>query len=102
MIEKKSERVIRRLLIIWLLLLGGVLLTQVHPFPGSTRLGYWLLVAVALGSPAVALLLLWLMGLRLREVLHRLRALRRAARWKREKPAASWPLKKSGWGDPLG
>ena len=30
------------------------------------------------------------------------RVLRRVARWKREKPAASWPLKKSGLGDPLG
>ncbi len=88
----KSERIIRRLLLAWLLLLAGVLLTQVRPFLGGARLGYWLLVVVALGSPVVALLLLWLMGLRLREAFYRLRVLRRAAKWKRKLPLGSWPL----------
>ena len=88
----KSERIIRRLLLAWLLLLGGVLLTQAFPFPGSTRLGYWLLVAVALGSPVVAGLILWLMGLRLREAFHRLRVLRRAAKWKRKERSDAWAL----------
>ncbi len=89
----KSERVIRRLLLAWLLPLAGVLLMQVRPFSGSARLGYWLLVVVALGSPVVALLLLWLMGLRLREAFYRLRVLRRAAKWKRKVPRSSWLLK---------
>jgi len=83
----------RRLLLAWLLLLAGVLLTQVRPFSGSVRLGYWLLVVVALGSPVVALLLLWLTGLRLREAFYRLRVLRRAAKWKRKLPLGSWPLR---------
>ena len=96
----KSERVIRRLLSTWLLLLAGVLLTQVRSFSGSPRLGYWLLVVVALGSPIVALLLLWLMGLRLRETFYRLRVLRRAAKWKRKAPASSGPLKQPDWDDP--
>jgi hypothetical protein len=87
---KKSERIVRRLLAAWLLLLGGVLLTQWRPFPGSTRLGYWLLVAVSLGSPMVALLLLWLLGARLRELCYRVRVLRRAAKWKRKEPPATW------------
>jgi hypothetical protein len=87
----KSEPIIRRLLIAWLLLLGGALLTQAFPFPGSTRLGYWLVVAVALGSPVVALLLFWLMGQDLRRFFYRLRVLRRAAKWKRtEPPTSSW------------
>ncbi len=89
----KSERVIRRILLVWLLLLAGVLLTQVRPFLGSAWLGYWLLVVVALGSPVVALLLLLLMGLRLREAFYRLRVLRRAAKWKRKVPCGSWPLR---------
>jgi hypothetical protein len=89
----KSERIIRRLLLVWLLLLAGVLLTQVYPFSGSARLGYWLLVVVALGSPVVALLLLWLIGLRLREAFYRVRVLRRAARWKRKAPLGFWPLR---------
>jgi hypothetical protein len=87
---KKSERIIRRLLVAWLLLFGGVLLTQWHPFPGSMRLGYWLLVAVALGSPVVALLMLWLLGARLRELGYRVRVLRRAAKWKRKEPPTTW------------
>lgn len=86
----KSERISRRLLLAWLLLLGGVLLTQAFPFPGSTRLSYWLIVPVGLGSPVVAGLILWLMGLRLREAFHRLRVLRRAAKWKRKEPANAW------------
>ncbi len=100
--KTKSERIIRRLLVTWLLLLGGVLLIQAYPFAGSTRLGYGLLVVVALGSPAVALLLLWLMGLRLREALYRWRVLRRAAKWKRKVPAGSGPLRPPGWDDPFG
>ncbi len=99
--KTRSERVIYSLLIAWLLLLGGVLLTQVHPFSGSARLGYWLLVVVALGSPVVALLLLWLMGLRLWEAFSRLRVLRRAAKWKRKVLVGSGPLEQPGWGDTL-
>lgn len=86
----KSERLIRRLLLAWLLLLGSIWLTQVVPFPGSTRLSYWLVLAVAVSCPLVAGLLLWLMGLHLREVLHRVRVLRRAAKWKRKPPCDAW------------
>lgn len=86
----KSERLIYRLLLSWLLLLGALLLTQVFPFPGSARLGYGLLVAVALGSPVVALLLLWWVGLGLRDAYHRLRVLRRAAKWRRQSPSDDW------------
>jgi len=86
----KSEQLIHRLLLAWLLLLGALLLTQVLPFPGSARLGYWLIVAVALGSPVVALLLLWWVGLGLRDAYHRLRVLRRAAKWSRPAPSDAW------------
>ncbi len=94
----KSEPIIRRLLLAWLLPLGGVLLTQALPFPGSTRLGYWLMVVVALGSPVVILLLLWVVGLGLRNAFYRLRVLRRAARWKRKVPPADWF--EEGWTGP--
>lgn len=85
----KSEQLIHRLLLAWLLL-GALLLTQVLPFPGSARLGYWLIVAVALGSPVVALLLLWWVGLGLRDAYHRLRVMRRAAKWSRPAPSDAW------------
>lgn len=88
--DPKSERLIRRLLLAWLLLLGGTLLTQVFPFPGSARLGYGLVVAVALGSPVVGLLLLWWVGLGLRDAYYRLRMLRRAAKWRRQAPSDAW------------
>lgn len=100
--KTKSEWVIRRLLSSWLLLLGGVLLTQAYPFAGSARLGYWLVVVVALGSPIVALLLLWLMGLRLREARYRVRVLRRAAKWKRKVPGGAGLPEPPGWDDPFG
>ena len=66
------------------------MLTQAFPFPGSARLGYWLLVAVALGIPVVGLLLLWWVGLGLRDAYYRLRVLRRAAKWKRKEPSDDW------------
>lgn len=77
------ERTIRRRLLIWLALLGGALLSQRF----APQLSYGLLVAVAMGCPVVAVLLLWLVALRLREAWHRLRVLQRAAKWRRERPA---------------
>lgn len=94
----KSEPLIRRLLLAWLLPLGGVLLTQALPFPGSARLGYWLMVVVALGSPVVILLLLWVVALGLLNAFYRLRVLRRAARWKRPAPPTAWF--EEGWTGP--
>ncbi|NML67132.1 hypothetical protein HHL22_18155 [Hymenobacter sp. RP-2-7] len=88
--QSKSERVIHRLLLAWVLLLGGLLLLQAYPFPGSAQLSYWLVVAVALGSPVVAGLLLWLAGLGLRSAYHQLRVLRRAAQWTRQEPSDEW------------
>ena len=76
------ERLIRRFLIVWLSLLGGVLLVQQIPFSASPRLGYWLLLAVAGGSPVVVVLLLWQSLLRLRDAARRLRMVRRARQWK--------------------
>ncbi|MGI4871835.1 MAG: hypothetical protein ACRYFX_11740 [Janthinobacterium lividum] len=76
-----SEHTTRRLLAAWLLVLGGVLLVQ---HLGWTQLAYWLLWAVALGCPVVAVLLLWLIWLRLREVWRRARVLWRAWRWRRK------------------
>ena len=80
------EQTIRRLLLVWLLLLGGVLLAQ---YLGWPRLAYWLLWPVALACPVVAGLLLWLAGLRLRRAWRRLQLVRRATRWRR-KPAKPW------------
>ncbi len=97
MSKRQGEQLPCRLLAAWLLLVGGVLLAQVCL---ATRLSYWLLVAVALGSPAVVLLLLWLMGWRLRAGLHRLRAWRRASSRRRQRPADAWPPPGAGWGDP--
>gem|GEM_PF-5181613 len=81
------ERIIRKLLLAWLLLLGALLLTQVLPLPAGARLGYGLVWVVALTSPVVALLILWLLGLRMREILHRLRVLWRARYWRRRRAA---------------
>jgi hypothetical protein len=78
------ERIIRRLLIGWLLLLGGVLLAY---HSGYSTLAYRLFWAVAIGSPIVALLLLTHVGLGLREVWHRARVLRRARHWRRQQAA---------------
>jgi hypothetical protein len=88
--EATSKRLINRLLSAWLLLIGAVLLTQAFPFPGSTHIGYWLMVGIVLGIPLLALLTLWLMSIELREAFHRLRVLRRAAKWKRKEPSTSW------------
>jgi hypothetical protein len=83
------ERIIRKLLLTWLLLLGALLLTQV--LPGGAQLGLGLVWVVALTSPVVALLILWLLGIRLRETLHRVRVLWRARHWRRKRPADdSW------------
>ena len=77
------ERLIRRLLLAWLILLGALLLSQrVAP-----QLSYGLLVAVAWGCPVVVVLLFWRVVLGLRESWHRFKVLRRAAKWRREKPA---------------
>ena len=85
------ERIIRKLLLTWVLLLGTCLLTQVLPFPGSTRLGYWLLLVITLTSPVVVWLLFLHVGLGLRAALYRLRVLRRAAKWKHKEPRTRWP-----------
>lgn len=75
------QRTIRRLLLIWLVLLGCLLLSQ-RIAPG---LSYGLLVAVTCGSPVVAGLLLWLVVLRLRDAVRRIRVLSRAAKWHKHK-----------------
>jgi fatty acid desaturase len=72
------ERTIRYLLLAWLLLVGGVLLSQSL---GHSRLAYGLLVTVAWGSPAVVALL-WVVWQGLRGSFRRLQVLRRAAKWK--------------------
>jgi hypothetical protein len=79
------ERIIRKLLLAWLLLLGALLLTQ--ELPGGARLGYGLAWVVMLTSPVVALLILWLLGLMMRETLHRMRVLWRARHWRRKREA---------------
>ena len=88
--DAKSKRLVNRLFLGWLALLGGVLLTQACPFPGSTQIGCWLLAALALGIPLVALLMLWLMSLELREAFQRIRVLRRAAKWKPKELSTAW------------
>ncbi|MBO2010871.1 hypothetical protein [Hymenobacter negativus] len=69
----------RRFLVLWLALLAALLLSQ-YAVP---NLSYGLLLAMAVGCPVVAGLLLWWVGLGLRQAWHRARALRQAARWKR-------------------
>ena len=81
------ERIIRKSLLAWVLLLGAQLLTQVLPLPGAARLGYGLVWVLMLTSPVVALLILWLLGMRMRETLHRVRVLRRARYWRRKRAA---------------
>jgi hypothetical protein len=76
------ERLIHRLLLVWLALLAGLLLSQQF----APRLSYGLLVAVAFGSPVVVVLLLGRVVLGLRQAWHRALVLRRAGRWRREKP----------------
>ena len=71
---------IHKLLLAWVLLLGASLLTQVFPFSGSARLGYWFLLVVALTSPVVIVLLFFVVVLGLREAFYRLRVLRRAVK----------------------
>ena len=78
-----------------MLLLGASLLTQVFPFPGMVRLGYWFLLVAALTSPVVIVLLL--VVLELREAFYRLRVRRRAVKWKRKEPRASWTGE--GWAE---
>jgi len=73
------ERLPHRLLLVWLSLLGGVLLSQSL---GYTQLSYGLLVAVTCGIPVVVVVLLRLVWLRLRDSFRRLQVLRRAAKWK--------------------
>ena len=90
--------IIRKLLLGWLALIGALLLMQALPLPKGAvgyvaELSYVLAWVVALTSPVAALLLIWLMLFRLREALHRLRVLRRAAKWKWKRPAANWPEK---------
>lgn len=84
------ERIIRWLLLAWVLLLGAGILTQVLPFSGSVRLGYWFFVVVALTSPVAILLLFLQVVLGLRAAFYRLRVLRRAVRWKRKEPRTRW------------
>jgi len=85
------ERMMHRLLLAWALLWGAGILTQVLPFPGSARLGYWLFGVVALTSPVVLVLLFLHVALGLRAVLYRLRVLRRAVKWQRKAPRTRWP-----------
>jgi hypothetical protein len=75
------ERTIRCLLRMWLALLAGLLLSQTV----APRLSYALMAVVACSSPVVAVLLLWLATLRLRDAHRRIQVLRRAAKWKRPK-----------------
>jgi hypothetical protein len=72
------ERLIRRLLALWLLLIGGMLLAY---HCGYSTLAYFLIWAVAIGSPVAGLLLLAHVVLGLREAWHRVRVLRRARHW---------------------
>ncbi|RZK54787.1 MAG: hypothetical protein EOO59_11125 [Hymenobacter sp.] len=82
------ERTIRRLLLGWLGLLAGVVLAYHY---GYAKPAYWLLWPVALGSPLVVGTLGWLLVLRLREVWHRVRVLRRARHWRRQQaPDDRW------------
>ena len=76
------EQTIRRLLLVWLGLLTGVVLAYRY---GYDRLAYWLLWMVALGSPVVALMIGWLLVLQLRDLWHRVRMLRRARHWQRKR-----------------
>lgn len=76
------ERLIRQLLLVWLALLASLLLSQQF----APRLSFGLLVAVTCGCPVVAILLLWRVGLELRRVWRRVQVLRRAGKWRREKP----------------
>lgn len=82
------ERIIRRFLMSWLLLLGSVLLTQ---HLGYSQLAYWLLVLVAASLPLVIVALLARMGLGLREAWQRVQVLRRANKWMR------WRQPDDGW-----
>ena len=76
------EPTIRRLLLAWLALLAALLLSQQL----ALRLSDGLLVAVTVGSPVVAGLLLRPVAFGLREAIHRWRVLRQAANWKRPRP----------------
>ena len=79
----RMDRLSYRLLLIWLALLAGLLLSQ----QVAPRLSYGLLVAVACGCPVVAGLLLWWVYGGLRQAWRRAQALRRAGKWRRGKPA---------------
>jgi hypothetical protein len=85
------ERITHRLLLAWVLLWGASIFTQVLPFPGSARLGYWFFVVVVLTSPVIIVLQFLSVVLGLCEALHRLCVLRRAVKWKRKEPRAPWP-----------
>lgn len=88
---RQMERIIRKSLLTWVLLLGAQFLTQVLPLPGGARLGLGLGWVIMLTSPVVALFILLLLGLRLRETLYRVRVLRRARYWRRKRAADnSW------------
>jgi hypothetical protein len=78
------ERTIRRLLLVWIGLLAGVTLAYRY---GYSRLAYWLLWSVALSSPFVVAIVLWLMVLQVRESWHRVRVLWRARHWRRKREA---------------
>jgi hypothetical protein len=70
---------IRRLLLAWFALLAALLLSQRL----APSWSYGLLMAVALGCPVVAGLLLRWAGQGLHQAWRRAQVLRRAARWKR-------------------
>ena len=81
------ERIIRRLLIGWLLWLSGVLLAYHY---GYSLLAYRLLWAVAIGSPVVGVLLLARVVLGLCDAWRRVRVLRRARHWRHKQEADNW------------
>ena len=88
---RRMERIIHRLLLAWVLLLGAVIGTQVLPFSGSAQLGYGLFLVVAFTSPIVVVLLPLHVVRGLRAAFYRVRVLRRAAKWTRKEPPTSWP-----------
>jgi uncharacterized integral membrane protein len=88
--SRRMERIIHRLLLAWVLLLGAVIGTQVLPFSGSARLGYGLFWVVALTSPIVVVLLSLHVARGLRAAFYRVRVLRRAAKWTRKEPPTPW------------
>jgi len=82
------ERLIYRIRLLWVLLLGGALLTQ---YVGWSKLAYWFFVPVVVGLPLMLLAMLRELVLQARHIWWRIQRLRRARKWKRERPSdARW------------